>query len=90
MAVQVQFDNDKVTVPGDGTAPRDIPDNVAIASRPSTSSLFTPTQPSPTPDIPLGRSKSQLTLLLERDKDRVGDLQARKFGREDKERRRAP
>ncbi|KAI0011355.1 hypothetical protein F4779DRAFT_615596 [Xylariaceae sp. FL0662B] len=29
-------------------------------------SRFTPTQPSPTPSVPLGRSKSQLTLLLER------------------------
>ncbi|KAI1483333.1 hypothetical protein K445DRAFT_22881 [Daldinia sp. EC12] len=29
-------------------------------------SRFTPTQPNPTPTVPLGRSKSQLTLLLER------------------------
>jgi hypothetical protein len=68
VAVQVQFDSDSVTVQG-GCMARDIPDK--IASRPSTSSLYTPTQPSPTPDIPLGRSKSQLTLLLERDKDNL-------------------
>jgi hypothetical protein len=48
-----------------------------LVSRPSASSLleprFTPTQPSPTPEIPFGRSKSQLTLLLEREKARIGD-----------------
>ncbi|KAI1141210.1 hypothetical protein F5Y05DRAFT_302970 [Hypoxylon sp. FL0543] len=31
---------------------------------------FTPTQPSPTPTVPLGRSKSQLTLLLERQNEK--------------------
>lgn len=36
-------------------------------------SKFAPTQPSPTPAPPMGRSKSQLTLLLERDKARIGD-----------------
>lgn len=36
-------------------------------------SKFCPTQPSPTPAPPMGRSKSQLTLLLERDKARIGD-----------------
>lgn len=36
-------------------------------------SQLSPTQPSPTPAPPMGRSKSQLTLLLERDKVRVGD-----------------
>jgi hypothetical protein len=76
VAVQVQFDSDNVTAQSGGIA-RDVPDSIAIASRPSTSSLYAPTQPSPTPDIPLGRSKSQLTLLLERDKDRAGDLLGR-------------
>ncbi|KAI0850878.1 hypothetical protein F5Y00DRAFT_260328 [Daldinia vernicosa] len=33
-------------------------------------SRFTPTQPSATPTVPLGRSKSQLTLLLERKGDK--------------------
>ncbi|KAI0104349.1 hypothetical protein F4814DRAFT_452465 [Daldinia grandis] len=33
-------------------------------------SRLTPTQPSPTPTVPLGRSKSQLTLLLERQGDK--------------------
>ncbi|KAI1806914.1 hypothetical protein F4811DRAFT_84179 [Daldinia bambusicola] len=40
------------------------------SSRRSSSSIldsrFTPTQPNPAPAVPLGRSKSQLTLLLER------------------------
>lgn len=36
-------------------------------------SKFTPTQPNPAPAPPMGRSKSQLTLLLERDKARIGD-----------------
>lgn len=53
-----------------------------LVSRPSTASLlearFTPTQPSPTPAVPLGRSKSQLTLLLEREKARVGDIRPNK------------
>ncbi|OTA99257.1 hypothetical protein M426DRAFT_27669 [Hypoxylon sp. CI-4A] len=33
-------------------------------------SRFTPTQPSATPNVPLGRTKSQLTLLLERQSDK--------------------
>ncbi|KAF3054857.1 hypothetical protein GL218_07550 [Daldinia childiae] len=33
-------------------------------------SRFTPTQPNPTPTVPLGRSKSQLALLLERQGDK--------------------
>lgn len=64
--VQVQFDSESVTAQGDGGMARDLPDSIAIASRPSTSSLYTPTQPSPTPAPFLGRSKSQLTLLLEK------------------------
>jgi hypothetical protein len=36
-------------------------------------SRLTPTQPSPTMSVPLGRTRSQLTLLLEREKARVGD-----------------
>jgi hypothetical protein len=69
IAVQGQFDFE-APAPGIATsAPRDIPD-VALPSRPSSSSLFAPTQPSPTPPVPLARSKSQLTLLLEREKER--------------------
>lgn len=36
-------------------------------------SKFAPTQPSSSPAPPMARSKSQLTLLLERDKARIGD-----------------
>ncbi|KAI0385150.1 hypothetical protein F5Y04DRAFT_206360 [Hypomontagnella monticulosa] len=45
-------------------------EDIETSSRRSGSSIldsrFTPTQPSATPAVPLGRSKSQLTLLLER------------------------
>ncbi|WDK17894.1 hypothetical protein CGRA01v4_09179 [Colletotrichum graminicola] len=41
--------------------------------RASSSSHFTPTMPSSTPDVPLARTRSQLTLLLEREKERIGD-----------------
>jgi len=48
-----------------------------LVSRPSATSLlesrFTPTAPSPAPKVPFGRSKSQLTLLLEREKSRLGE-----------------
>ncbi|SPN99834.1 uncharacterized protein DNG_02686 [Cephalotrichum gorgonifer] len=36
-------------------------------------SKFVPTQPSLAPPVPLGRTRSQLTLLLEREKERRGD-----------------
>lgn len=41
-------------------------------------SRFVPTQPSSSPALPMARSKSQLTLLLERNKARIGDKH--KFG----------
>jgi hypothetical protein len=66
VTIQVQFDSESVKAQGGGGMARDLPDSIAIASRPSTSSLYTPTQPSPTPAPFLGRSKSQLTLLLEK------------------------
>ncbi|KAI6089118.1 hypothetical protein F4821DRAFT_66094 [Hypoxylon rubiginosum] len=51
-------------------------DDIETGSRRSGSSIldsrFTPTQPNPTPAVPLGRSKSQLTLLLERQGDKKG------------------
>ena len=34
-------------------------------------SRLTPTPPNPTPEVPLGRTKSQLVILLERDKSRL-------------------
>lgn len=49
-------------------------DSGSTGSRRSGNSILdtrlTPTQPSPTPSVPLGRSKSQLTLLLERQGDK--------------------
>lgn len=77
IVAQVQFDSASVTPVGAGTEPRDIPDSVTLPSRASSASLFSPTQASTSPGIHLGRSKSQLTLLLERDKDRNGDNQAK-------------
>lgn len=50
--------------------------NGTLVSRGSSTSLleprFTPTQPSTSASVPLARTKSQLTLLLEREKERVG------------------
>ncbi|CAN8100437.1 unnamed protein product [Discula destructiva] len=51
-------------VPPLGMLDPDIPKASVLDSK------FSPTQPSPTPVLPLARSKSQLTLLLERDKER--------------------
>ncbi|PFH56322.1 hypothetical protein XA68_16725 [Ophiocordyceps unilateralis] len=45
-------------------------------SLPSTSVLdsrLTPTQPDPSPRVPMARTRSQLTLLLEREKERTAD-----------------
>lgn len=36
-------------------------------------SKFAPTQPSAAPAVPLGRTKSQLTLLLEKERERLGE-----------------
>ncbi|RKU41737.1 hypothetical protein DL546_005333 [Coniochaeta pulveracea] len=73
VVAQVQFDSASVTPLAAIAEPRDIPDSVTLPSRGSSASLFSPTQPSTSPGIHLGRSKSQLTLLLERGKDRIGD-----------------
>jgi len=65
------FDSEGVTPTSTIPKARDIP------SRPSASALldlqFTPTPPNPAPPIPFGRSKSQLTLILERENARKGD-----------------
>ncbi|KAG6019079.1 hypothetical protein E4U41_003409 [Claviceps citrina] len=49
----------------------------SLAFRPSATSLvdsrMMPTQPSQAASVPMGRTRSQLTLLLEREKSRVGD-----------------
>lgn len=56
--------------------------NSALASRGSSTSLlehrFTPTQPSPFTSAPLARTKSQLTLLLEREKERSAGAPSRR------------
>lgn len=56
--------------------------NDTLPSRNSAVSLhetrFTPTQPGPSESLPLARSRSQLTLLLEREKERSGDKQRTK------------
>ncbi|RNJ54533.1 hypothetical protein D7B24_000376 [Verticillium nonalfalfae] len=44
-----------------------------LARNPSTTSLLMPTIPSSAPSVPLARSRSQLTLLLEREKARSDD-----------------
>ncbi|KAL1845018.1 hypothetical protein VTK73DRAFT_1321 [Phialemonium thermophilum] len=94
VAVQGQFDFDVPTAAtSTATEARDIPDQVMMASsRRSSTSLFAPTQPSPTPAAPLARSKSQLALLLELDKERQpnrhhknGVGQAGKTARTDRE-----
>lgn len=73
-----QFDSETVT--SDPVVPeaRDIPDSVAFASQPSPDSPlagmpFRPTPPSPAAPILFGRSRSELTLLLEREKARAGE-----------------
>ncbi|KAK3330897.1 hypothetical protein B0H66DRAFT_79112 [Apodospora peruviana] len=73
---QGHFDSETMTVATALPEARDIPDGVMLASRPSSSALldmqFQPTPPNPAPPIPFGRSLSQLTLILEREKARKG------------------
>ncbi|KAK4453497.1 hypothetical protein QBC34DRAFT_208555 [Podospora aff. communis PSN243] len=73
---QGQFDSEGVTPTSTISEARDIPDELIFPSRPSAAALlelhFTPTPPNKAPPIPFGRSKSQLTLLLEREKARKG------------------
>jgi hypothetical protein len=70
-----QFDSETVTLEPVVPEARDIPDRVSsIGPRQYSSSVlqpkFTPTPPNPAPPIPFGRSRSELTLLLEREKSR--------------------
>ncbi|OAQ68455.1 hypothetical protein VFPPC_04691 [Pochonia chlamydosporia 170] len=52
-------------------------EDASLPSRPSASSLLesrmAPTQPSHAASVPMGRTRSQLTLLLEREKSRISD-----------------
>ncbi|CAJ2503986.1 Uu.00g113800.m01.CDS01 [Anthostomella pinea] len=50
--------------------PRPQQSTPAVSGTSERNTRFTPTQPNPTPDVPLGRSKSQLTLLLERQNEK--------------------
>jgi hypothetical protein len=64
-----QFDSEIVTAEPVVPEARDIPDQVLFGSHQTSSVLdqhFKPTPPNPTPPIPYGRSKSELTLLLAR------------------------
>jgi hypothetical protein len=69
-----QFDTETFT--SDSIVPEatDIPDSVLFGSQPSSSPLlephFTPTPPNLAPPILFGRSKSELTILLERERER--------------------
>ncbi|EAQ89794.1 hypothetical protein CHGG_06413 [Chaetomium globosum CBS 148.51] len=66
-----QFDSETVTSEPVVPEARDIPDRVLFGSQPSSSLLdqqLKPTPPNPAPPIPFGRSKSELTLLLARDR----------------------
>jgi hypothetical protein len=74
--VRGTFDfEDPATMLASTAEAHDVPDS-ALPSRPSAASLrdlmFTPTAPSPAPAVPLGRSKSQLTLLLAREREKLG------------------
>ncbi|PHH60899.1 hypothetical protein CDD81_1060 [Ophiocordyceps australis] len=59
------------------TALEPLPGEPWLQSKPLTSPLLearlTPTQPGPSASVPMGRTRSQLTLLLEREKARIGD-----------------
>lgn len=72
-----QFDSETVKPEPAVPEPRDIPDRVKFAAQPSSSVLldlqFRPTPPNPSPPIPFGRSRSELTLLLEREKARKSE-----------------
>ncbi|KAL2023545.1 hypothetical protein VTK56DRAFT_2153 [Thermocarpiscus australiensis] len=72
-----QFDSEPVTSNPIVPEATDIPDNVLFAAHPSSSVLrdlrFKPTPPNPAPPIPFGRTRSELTLLLEREKARQGE-----------------
>ncbi|KAI1379112.1 hypothetical protein F4677DRAFT_358407 [Hypoxylon crocopeplum] len=66
----IEFDENPPINEAIASALQEQEEEAETSSRRSVSSVldsrFTPTQPSTTPTVPLGRSKSQLTLLLER------------------------
>ncbi|KAM7192368.1 hypothetical protein V8F33_008381 [Rhypophila sp. PSN 637] len=69
-----RFDSETITPQAVVSDARDIPDSLLPAHRPAypgpLDGQFAPTPPNPAPPVPFGRSMSQLTLLLERDKPR--------------------
>ncbi|XXH02319.1 hypothetical protein Hte_008692 [Hypoxylon texense] len=70
----IEFDENTPAYEAVTSAAQAQEEGIEIGSRRSGSSVldprFTPTQPSTAPTVPLGRSKSQLTLLLERQGDK--------------------
>lgn len=72
----IEFDENTPAYEAVTSAAQAQEEGIEIGSRRSGSSIldarFTPTQPSMAPTVPLGRSKSQLTLLLERQGDKKG------------------
>jgi hypothetical protein len=69
----IDFGQQDSSIPARDAFEREYRNDGDLLRRSSTTSLFTPTQPSSAPVVPLGRTKSQLTLLLERDQIRSGD-----------------
>jgi hypothetical protein len=71
-----RFDSETVTPKPSILERMDIPDSSKADTQQSSSVLldlqFKPTPPNPAPPIPFGRTRSELTLLLEREKARKG------------------
>lgn len=71
MAAKGQIIDQAGSLPTSGVVDPYVEDD-NLASRPSATSLLEsrmqPTQPSPAASVPMGRTRSQLTLLLEREK----------------------
>lgn len=68
---QGQFDLETATSEPVVPQPRDVPDQARYGSHPSSSVIvpqLQPTPPNPAPQIPFGRTKSELHLLLDRGK----------------------
>lgn len=69
-----RFDSETIPTPAVVAEARDIPDSLLPAGGAAypgpLTGQFTPTPPNPAPPVPFGRSMSQLTLLLERERSR--------------------
>lgn len=73
----IDINRNEIPWPGASTAESPEAPSYRLPRGPSATSLLEtrlmPTPPSATPEVPLARTKSQLTLLLEREKGRLGD-----------------